>query len=398
MLEQILQFPNKNIEQKLPSFYNLLKNGGFIIPSHINELDIIRKLNKESSEKPILSLIILPTLNCNFRCWYCYESHQSSKMSMHTIHAIQSFIKNEVKEKNIKLIDVAWFGGEPFLYYKDVMLPILKFIKDFCTENNITYVSSATTNGFLITKEIVNSLKDFNFYDFQITLDGERDYHNKVRHSKITSSFDTILQNVGYICSSLPNANILLRINYDKYNLKSQNILKQIDELIPESAKKQISFLLRKIWQVETFEEEISLKDSFIREVYKYGFTYSFNKDWISDFIPCYAVRKHTLMITHEGLIGKCTAKDNFQESAIGKLIDNGTISWNKEGINDIYSQTLFENNDCLSCKLLPLCMGECPKIIDNKGNLPQYIKCRKRRSDEEIMHLIRNYCHYYSK
>lgn len=393
ILETLLSHPD-SFAQQLPSFQEKMKQGGFIVPDNYNELDIIRELYKKACNSPNLSLIILPTLNCNFHCWYCYETHSPTQMTADTIQALQLYLYNRLNSGEIKNMDIAWFGGEPFLYYYKVMLPILSYTNTLCKQLHIPFASSATTNGFLISEKIAQELGRFNVSKFQITLDGKREYHNNVRHSRQKSSFDTILQNVINICRYNPQAQILLRINYDERNLEPEPILQQISELIPKVYYKHISFLLRRIWQIPSFEEEEQKKQQFIHLLKEKGFSYSYEYDLIQDFIPCYAVRKNTLMITHDGLIGKCTTRDDFSKYAIGKLTKEGEIKWKDETINDLYSMPLFENKECLSCKELPICMGSCPKIIQSDGKIDyQSGLCVKHRNKNELKNLILNHC-----
>ena len=38
-------------------------------------------------------ITIMPTLNCNFRCWYCYETYQKGKMDKQMISRTIQFVK-----------------------------------------------------------------------------------------------------------------------------------------------------------------------------------------------------------------------------------------------------------------------------------------------------------------
>jgi uncharacterized protein len=52
----------------------------------------------------------------------------------------------------------------------------------------------------------------------------------------------------------------------------------------------------------------------------------------------------------------------------VGILHDNGVISWNQDVISTLYSKATFENERCLKCKHLPICLSSCTqKMKDNK-------------------------------
>lgn len=59
-----------------PDFYKALRDYGFIVEEDKDELSCVRSIiNTINNDRTSFRLIINPTLNCNFHCWYCYESH-----------------------------------------------------------------------------------------------------------------------------------------------------------------------------------------------------------------------------------------------------------------------------------------------------------------------------------
>ena len=57
-----------------------------------------------------MHLTIAPTQDCNYRCKYCFEENRPTiYMDENTENSIVHFIKN----KNIKNLNVCWYGGEP---------------------------------------------------------------------------------------------------------------------------------------------------------------------------------------------------------------------------------------------------------------------------------------------
>ena len=94
-----------------------LTSGGFLIKDKVNELEIIRARNEERINQKDYMLIILPTLNCNYKCWYCIQDHIPSRMSYETIEAIKRHIDYMI---NIEHINRAEF--------------IQRQIKQFCDQ------------------------------------------------------------------------------------------------------------------------------------------------------------------------------------------------------------------------------------------------------------------------
>ena len=202
IVKDIINNPDTYID-KIPFFYNKLKEGNFIIENDIYEPEkVIQKYNERINIKHY-KLVLIPTLQCNFRCWYCIQSHVKGKMEEDILHRIYRHIEYMIIKEQIESLSIEWFGGEPFLYFSEIIKPISVFAKNICEKYSIPFISSATTNGFLITPEVVDQIQDYNFKGFQITLDGDREHHNKTRISKKVSSFDTIINNINYMCSHL---------------------------------------------------------------------------------------------------------------------------------------------------------------------------------------------------
>lgn len=79
-------------------------------PKELNEL--LAPLNNSQADH--LTLTIMPTERCNFRCPYCYEDHRAADMEQFHIDAIKTYIAQ--KAPHIKGLNVSWFGGEPTLF------------------------------------------------------------------------------------------------------------------------------------------------------------------------------------------------------------------------------------------------------------------------------------------
>ena len=94
-----------------------------------------------------LSLIILPTEKCNFRCTYCYEDFSIGRMQAPVISGIKELLKNRIKD--IDRLSISWFGGEPLLA-KSVVLDIGTFAYELSAAYGVNFRAGFTTNGFLL--------------------------------------------------------------------------------------------------------------------------------------------------------------------------------------------------------------------------------------------------------
>jgi len=89
---------------------------GYIVSSITNErLGILEKEVEFRKTSKTLALTILPTLECNLRCSYCYQDKKKTFMTIGTEKKIEEFVSNWFEENDTKILDITWFGGEPLL-------------------------------------------------------------------------------------------------------------------------------------------------------------------------------------------------------------------------------------------------------------------------------------------
>ena len=63
----------------------------------------------EALSPRILSLILLPTEKCNFRCTYCYEDFAIGRMQPSVVRGIKALITHRVP--HLDRLNISWFGG-----------------------------------------------------------------------------------------------------------------------------------------------------------------------------------------------------------------------------------------------------------------------------------------------
>lgn len=349
-----------NIADISSIFLDKLLSAGFVVEDDTDEtqlyIDSARRIENDLTHT---HLIINPTINCNFKCWYCYEKHVPSKMSEDTIKNIHKYIELSCKETQNLII--SFFGGEPLLYYEEVILPILIHAKNIADREKIQFSSNCTTNGSLFNAVRINELKKYNFNFAQITLDGDRDVHNKTRYySNGHGSYENIIDNIKELVRQ--HIHITLRINYTAENIQSIiNIPHDLNN-IPSIEKSYISVSFHKVWQ----EKDVPNLEIYkaIDAFEKAGFKTS--KIVLGAF--CYGDLRKSVLVNYNGDVYKCTAVDFEQTTRDGFLDRNGKIVWENDSI-ERRMRKKFSNKPCLDCKIFPICHGGCSsKPLQNKG------------------------------
>ncbi len=348
--ESIEKVQSDNLE-----LYNKLCATQFYVNDNISELDsIIKESINQKFDTSLYHIVINTTLDCNLKCWYCYETKiKGSQLNDGVIESIKKNILIHYKDNNYTSLKISFFGGEPFMNFKAIK-NILSYAKTFCDNHTVKLIADFTTNSTLINSAMIDFLKDYNCM-FQITLDGDREQHNKVKTIKGIDTYQLAINNIYKLAKEIPLSKIWVRINYDMETLKNiDEIYGKLDGL----NRKKVHLILRKIWQVSSKNIESEVLLNAIQK--------GFDSNFLVDCYPlnpnrmCFAERKNQVLVNYDGKIFKCSTLPAFdQKHALG-VIDQtiGVLKWDKEKLKS-YSKTIFSER-CKRCTLFGTCFGAC--------------------------------------
>ncbi len=357
-------FQNLSISEMTPSLYDVMIREHFIVHDECDETkEYIHGVIAEEQTNNQVHLLINPTIDCNFRCWYCYESHKKTQMSEDIMLRIKRLISDSFSKG--KEIQISWFGGEPMIFFREVIIPILEFTKIEACKRHRKFYTNMTSNGFLFSVNRIKELLKYNFNGVQITLDGNKEQHNRVRYSKNgKGSFDTIIENVKKL--ALNSVPITLRINCTETNVGGLSDVAYLFDDLPEEFKQYINVDLQIVWQEKNVEYIKSHLGNIVECFSKVGITAA--KMSYRDF--CYGDKRNSCVVNYNGDIYKCTAVDFETTERDGCLDQQGNIVW-ENGKLEKRMASRFTNPPCHSCRILPLCHGGCTRHTLN--NAPGY-------------------------
>lgn len=347
--------------------------GNFLIPDDFDELlDYGTKRNVQKFGMDALGLTIAPTLACNFKCVYCYETSKPGFMTVDTQSNIIRFV--ETQAKHLKHFDVTWYGGEPLLA-TDVIVALSKRFQEICVQNGLEYGAFMISNGSLINDDTIQTMKDCNIRGIQITVDGPKHIHDSRRICKTgESTFELIVNNINLLLAN--SIEVVLRINVDKSNEQ------EIESLVLYLDHKLISKNIRITFgQVTAYTEACrSIEGScynnveFARRIVNFYYLlekYGFEK---ANPFPypeaklnyCCAELLNSFVIDHEGYLYKCWNLVGDIENAVGN-INEPTFDSSGYKSGRWLSRNPLESDKCRECSLLPLCVGGCPYVTEVK-------------------------------
>jgi uncharacterized protein len=171
-----------------------------------------------------LRVTVLTTLQCNFACDYCiqgdhgdYNKH-ASRMSLDTAAHVAAWAEERLDAIAPESFVLTFFGGEPLLN-----MPAVYYLSErlwqACHRRGVTLQINIITNGLLLTPEIVDRLVPFGLTSVKVTLDGDRDTHNRMRPLRGgQGTFDKIIGNVRRIAGK---CRVSIGGNFDETSVDS---------------------------------------------------------------------------------------------------------------------------------------------------------------------------------
>lgn len=321
----------------------------FIVHDDLDEIEKIK--NKEDARKTQQQthvIVFKTTLDCNFKCTYCKQYHDPISMSDEIEANIVEYVNNESKKyKNIQLV---WFGGEPLLEISRMKSMSQKLI-DVCSANDCDYSAAITTNGYLLTDEVLSHFEAMRIKRAQITLDGVEKYHNMTRPYKNgEGTFNVIYKNILKLLAL--DIALTLRVNVNKENYSEINSLL---EFIPVVFRNKIRLSMANWFQTTPKLSLYSVYDEALEQGYHYS-------GISNNFGVCERTFDNSISILPNGEIVICSEEYKLDKS-YGR-VENGKIIYNDSNtfIRAENRPSITENERCRKCIELPMCMGGCVK------------------------------------
>lgn len=360
--------PGKAISEKLietlpQEVRDTLENVGFICREYDDEdyFDMLRFVSEASQhDKSTLGMIVVPTLDCNFACPYCFEKNKrATYMSPEIEQRLCDFI---IECKGNKPITLYWYGGEPLLA-SDSIQRILNNLKGKVEIDEHVLIS----NGYLLTEDKYDVFdKSFPLKSIQITLDGNTERHNKLRALKYGDSKETynqIVENIKKYASTHPKCTLHVRVNVDKNNYKDYEEAVRVFAGLDLKNIQVYPGMIR----LENREMTHCIEPAFGRwEIAELHYQQLVNSNREKELYPqivhtknCSANRVNSYIVGPEGEIYKCWNDVSNKNAVVGNITKNEIT--NQQLYYRYHSSCMcFNDPECAKCFYLPICNGKC--------------------------------------
>jgi uncharacterized protein len=374
---------------------DLLAENGFLVESRdADRARLDQYLTAVKSDTAELSITLLTTLQCNFACDYCFQGDHgdynlhADKMSLETAEKVAVWFERELDRVHPERFILTFFGGEPLLNLP-VMYLLAERARRAADARGVTLYTNIITNGLLLTPDVVDRMLPFGLNGVKITLDGDKDTHNRMRPLRGgQGTFDRIVANIRAVAGRVRIAiggnfdessadsfpalldylraqdfgDKLVKVNFKPIVRSQPATAKGIIPLIPVGATGAKETLKGTCMtsvgsgagaacdSCHTMEDQIT----FIREeTQRRGFP-------TNDGVPkgmCHVHRTHAHTIGPDGSLYACPGFTGQAALSTGH-IDDRRDSWRESALEKF--ERLHPWKECGDCAFIPTCAGGC--------------------------------------
>lgn len=171
----------------------------------------------------VMHLTLAPTMECCFNCHYCFERIKEKGSMKEDI--MDSIVDYVCSNPNLKKLRLTWFGGEPLMAAGTMGL----FYDKLMTRWKNDFSSNIITTGYHLNERIIKELQRMQVSSMQITLDGVRETHNRIKNNNGNEDvFEKVIQNIEMTNDIAPEIYIVIRVNLTMENSHEYNCIVQV--------------------------------------------------------------------------------------------------------------------------------------------------------------------------
>ena len=323
---------------------------------------------------------IFTTLDCNARCFYCFEKRiAGSNMSMETATRVIEYIEEQANGDPVKIV---WFGGEPLFNY-----PVIDYIAEGLWSKKIQFESDMISNGLLFDDELVEKAKNiWNVKSVQITLDGTRQVYKRVK-AYVTDEadpFEIVLLNIKRLLRA--EINVRIRLNIGLHNYSD---MRDLVDFLCEEFKGEDNLYVYTSPLIElnnyTYEQKTFIFD--LQDELNSKLNPLFQKKEKKEFADkitnsyCMATGREAVTILPDGRVGIC------ENIASGTLLGDIYTKELDDKAREEFGRRFYREDKCRPCPMYPNCYiaNGCPNKDPAEGCDPVRVQRQIKRIQRKL-------------
>ena len=402
-----------------------LRRHGFVVESRDAERqarDAYFVEHHENAEE--LHLTVLTTLQCNFACDYCLQGDHGewnasvTKMSVEDAQRVCDWLSERLDTVRPKRLALTFFGGEPLLNLEVLYLISERAWAD-TQSRGVEMEINVITNGLLLTPEVVDRLEPFGLNGFKVTLDGDKETHDRMRPLRGgQGTFDKIIENVKRVAH---RCNIAIGGNFDEQSvdsypalldfLKEQSFADSLVKvafkpIISTEPKPQTGGGLIPLTAVDASGQPLGggcmtiagggggggspcdtchfldEKMSFLREETKQRGFHTLDGVHMG---PCEIHMKHAYTVGTDGSLFACPGFATETDQAVGHIEASRHQEANRAQSAERFN-ALSPWKSCGDCSFIPVCAGGCSVASHNEQGDMNEPSCHKSSFESGVV------------
>lgn len=333
--------------------------------------------------------------DCNLRCRYCYAyggSYGQDRLLMNEKTALDfvDFCYRELDELDM----IMFFGGEPLLNWKIILLICDEFAKRQAKGGHLNPKFSMVTNGTIFNEKISQLIRKY-ICDITVSIDGKEDIDNYNRiYQNGDGSFEKVSDFI-FNVKQIKGVNLQFeatytkmheKLGYTRFDVKRyltshfeiKGLVVDEDSLDFNSFYKELSSITKEKILTSDFD---CLPNDF------WQILYSIAEKKEQKFC---SVLEDRITISATGEIFACQLLNGKKKCVVGTI-------YNKNILEQVYTSRLIfgDNKHCDACWARTLCGGCVVQKFYNKQKgqlegLPNHLICANiRKSIEKLLSII---------
>lgn len=356
LVDDYLEDPLK-VEHESPAFLSSMLDAGLLIRTEQDELEIIREqyseLRNDASYQLLLSLDggFFPSLN-----------HMHDKDHSLMISSLKRHIERYIKENDIKKLELELIEKFQHPSKYEAIRELSTLVFHICQKEGISLSLHLNLREGLFDEQLLDLLRTIPVQSLRMPLEDDPMQDNVQRQDYV--------HRVQFILDHFPSLFFVFFVQETQDGTFLNSWLPVFNDVIPKSERQRISFFVHDA--VGLSEQHNVYRAEVMFQLNQEGY----NMHWNS-VLPslCMAEKRHAFSMNGSGDVAKCLW--TLDRVANGYLSTHGNIFWDETTVRAENEIPFFENIRCLSCKHLPVCMGQCiPIERKNQNTAENSVEC----------------------
>jgi len=328
------------------------------------------------------------TKQCNLSCKHCGSNCDYSASEDLTFDEICSFLKCFAKDFNPGEVMLSVTGGEPLL--RPDLFDVMQYAAD------LGFIWGMTTNGTLLSYEIIQKMIKTNCKTISVSLDGLKDSHNALRGS---DCFNTVVENIKLLMDSQGFNHVQITTVLHKQNFRELQDMYLLCKSLGVDSWRVINVepIGRASRMEGDFLTSVEFKElfEFIREKrlkkpafpITYGCSHYVTLEYemnVRDYFFICGTGINVASVLHNGDIFPCLDIERRPELIQGNIkCDDFAEIW-ENGFKLFRQRRDKLNKECSACSEAHFCRGDSAHTWDFDNNAPKI--CLKREFESNTL------------